>query len=450
MRGEKMGIADLVRLVCCFGRGGNLLGNGYFGHSVSLVGTFICNGQWLLEGRGMVIRATLKLDFLPIYGGSWRLGVYESEGLEWFAGGVATISIPMVLWLSSSGSLIRRRAVWLKPTRKYELTDHLGNVRVVIADQRIAVPDSSGQVVAYYKPKVVGVYDYYPYGWVKIRTGGYWFGANGGSLMESWDSTGGTYYTLFRMLDSRVGRWWGVEPRWEEYVEVSGYGVNANAPTIVAGWFGSDTLKLNQANGKVEAYIRSEGDDVFIIVDSTGREIKRLVLPENTLQRVKIEEYGDRYIVDERVREGRVVYRDSSNFVLKMWIRGDEHAERLFKFLADNIAVEWSWWQAGAKKIGELNVITTTGLRAKEIGGPSVFAGQLVYGYTLRMFVHSHPKIQGFSWYKPSAADIRFKQDVIRAMKELDEYYRSVGYYKHRRKIPVFKIYIPGGDEVIY
>jgi len=103
------------------------------------------------------------------------------------------------------------KGIVLRAKRKYELTDHLNNVRVVIRDQRVPV-STNGNAVAYYKPLVHEISDYYPYGWQKIL-GCYQFGANAGSLFEDWDSTRGTYYTLYRLLDARVARWYQVEPQ---------------------------------------------------------------------------------------------------------------------------------------------------------------------------------------------------------------------------------------------
>jgi hypothetical protein len=47
--------------------------------------------------------------------------------------------------------------------RRYELSDWLGNVRVVVTDQRIAIRGNN-QVVVGYRAEVVDVRDYYSYG----------------------------------------------------------------------------------------------------------------------------------------------------------------------------------------------------------------------------------------------------------------------------------------------
>ena len=184
---------------------------------------FIYNMQGQLMAKYSVEGDTLRLDFLPIYEGSRRLGIYEPEGVKWVAGSgrLSLLShITILPCLNCPMQLTRVRRYSLKPTRKYELTDHLGNVRVVIADQRVPVPDSSGQVVAYYKPKVVGIYDYYPFGWLKPLTmDPYPFTYQGQML----DREVGWQYYRYRNYDPVVGRFWQVEPLVERYAWIGGY-----------------------------------------------------------------------------------------------------------------------------------------------------------------------------------------------------------------------------------
>ena len=215
---------------------------------------FIYNTQGQLMAKYRIVGDTLRLDFLPIYEGTRRLGIYEPEGVEWVAGSGKLSLLPHIYvlpCLSCPMQLIRVRRYALKPTRKYELTDHLGNVRVVIADQRLAVADSANpSVVGYYKPKVVRIQDYYPYGWLKNAMS-YHFGANAGSLLEDWDAVRSIYYTLYRVLDTRIARWYQVELLLEDFPQWSGYSLIGNMPNIIADPLGDDTLLFEQ-NSKGE------------------------------------------------------------------------------------------------------------------------------------------------------------------------------------------------------
>ena len=113
-------------------------------------------------------------------------------------------------WCCSGMSQVQRsRHIYLSSQRKYGLTDHLEDTRVVIANKKVSVVYSSGQVVAYYKPKVVGIYDYYPFGWMKpLAVDPYPFTYQGQML----DREMGWQYYRYRNYDPVVGRFWQVEP----------------------------------------------------------------------------------------------------------------------------------------------------------------------------------------------------------------------------------------------
>jgi len=99
---------------------------------------FLYSSQGQLVAKYKVFGNTLKLNYLPIYEGSKRIGIVEPESVEWeYCPDLLTCleDVPVDEVARFVGGYVQRSL--LKSERKYELVDHLGNVRVVIANQRI-------------------------------------------------------------------------------------------------------------------------------------------------------------------------------------------------------------------------------------------------------------------------------------------------------------------------
>ena len=121
--------------------------------------------------------------------------------------------------------------------KRYELSNHLGNVLVAISDRKMQVDAGSDGVYDYFLPDVWVTNDYYPYHSVmpgrSYNSNAYRFGGAGGQEKDD-EITGvtGSHYTAeYWMYDSRIGRRWNVDPvdkPWE-----SSYAAFANNPI----WF---------------------------------------------------------------------------------------------------------------------------------------------------------------------------------------------------------------------
>jgi len=213
----------------------NPFGDRFFNGALNQDGdVFLYNSQGQLVAKYRVSGDVLKLNYLPIYEGTKRIGIVESEGVSWLdcpelmLCGLVAID-PCMLMVEGQPKPPCKKDSSFKADRKYELVGHLGNVRVVIANQRIPVDANGDSLVDYYKPLVKEISDYYPYGWVKFHMN-YSFGANAGSLFEEWDSSRGTYYTVHRFLDARLVRWYQVDPKWGVNISESPYVVNRGNP----------------------------------------------------------------------------------------------------------------------------------------------------------------------------------------------------------------------------
>ena len=106
--------------------------------------------------------------------------------------------------------------------KHYELTDHLGNVRVVLGDRKLTSTPGAGN----YYADIQSYSHPYPFGmpqpgrnWLGSSSlnrgalGGYRYGFNGMETDPEVKGIAGNHYTTyFRQYDPRLGRWWSVDP----------------------------------------------------------------------------------------------------------------------------------------------------------------------------------------------------------------------------------------------
>jgi len=108
--------------------------------------------------------------------------------------------------------------------RHYELSNHLGNVQVVVSDKRISVCDTELEV-EYFKAEVLSAMDYYPFGmmmpdrqwYAGSDSSGYRYGFNGQEKDNEVSGNGNTIEYKYRIHDSRLGRFLSVDPLFASY-----------------------------------------------------------------------------------------------------------------------------------------------------------------------------------------------------------------------------------------
>jgi hypothetical protein len=119
--------------------------------------------------------------------------------------------------------------------KRYEISDWLGNVRVVINDRK--TPINIGSATVGYKAQVVGVSDYYSFGseiaerTYEVVKPLYRFGFQAQEKDNEIYGKGNTYYFKFREHDARIGRFWSVDPLVAKYPHYSPYQFSGNRLT---------------------------------------------------------------------------------------------------------------------------------------------------------------------------------------------------------------------------
>ena len=163
--------------------------------------------------------------------------------------------------------------------RHYELTDHLGNVRVVFSDRKIATDSDSDGSIDSYSLDVESWGDYYAFGMpVPGRTynaQGYKFGFNGMEKDPEITGLEGSHYTApFWQYDSRIGRRWNVDPvdkPWESsYLAFSGNPISLIDPSGADTTFYNNDFARGDDGMPIPDMIKEGGDNVYYYQHDNG------------------------------------------------------------------------------------------------------------------------------------------------------------------------------------
>jgi RHS repeat-associated protein len=131
--------------------------------------------------------------------------------------------------------------------KRYELSNHLGNVLQVLTDRKLAIDDGNGDI-AYYTPDVVSQSDYYPFGMMLPNLNdqgadGYRYGFNGMEKDDEVKGNDNSYTTEFRQYDPRVARWLSIDP--VVHHQFSPYSAFDNNPIFYTDPSGADSEDVN-------------------------------------------------------------------------------------------------------------------------------------------------------------------------------------------------------------
>jgi RHS repeat-associated protein len=122
----------------------------------------------------------------------------------------------------------------LRGGKSYELSDHLGNVAVVVGDRRLAVDSNTDLAVDFFEAEVLSARDFYPFGMVmperSFSTQAYRYGFNGKGFDSEWKGEGNSYDYGFRVYDARLGRFLSVDPLSHDYSGISTFAFVLNTP----------------------------------------------------------------------------------------------------------------------------------------------------------------------------------------------------------------------------
>jgi RHS repeat-associated protein len=148
----------------------------------------------------------------------------------------------------------------LEGQKRYELTNHLGNVLVTINDRRQGVTfNATTKVYAYYEAVTIQATDYYPFGlempgrtFQAPNTSAYRFGFNDkeNDRNGSWSGTQLVQDYGMRLYNPAIARFLSIDPITADYPELTPYQFASNTPIVgvdLDGLETSTTVEKQQA-----------------------------------------------------------------------------------------------------------------------------------------------------------------------------------------------------------
>ncbi|MDA3891191.1 MAG: hypothetical protein PF517_05950, partial [Salinivirgaceae bacterium] len=164
------------------------------------------DNAWLYQFAENISPNSYTQNILPLYGSS------NSSMLE---GGFPSQVVKCYGSASSTNNTYSRKL----GQKRYELSDHLGNVRVVISDYRFLSDENNDDLYDLndmLHADVIMANDYYPFGMISRSVNPnreYRFGFGGQEKDDEITGNSGTHYTAaFWEYDTRIGRRWNVDP----------------------------------------------------------------------------------------------------------------------------------------------------------------------------------------------------------------------------------------------
>jgi len=158
--------------------------------------------------------------------------------------------------------------------RHYEMTDHLGNVLATVLDRKTGVDTGTSSThYAYYNPDISTSQDYYPYGMRMLQRHNevndtlYRFGFNGQIKDNEIAGTGNHYDYKYRGYDSRLGRFWSVDPLASSYPWNSTYGFAENDVIRAIDLEGAERLIVTEVNAQLKTAKITIKKDIEILND---------------------------------------------------------------------------------------------------------------------------------------------------------------------------------------
>ncbi len=150
--------------------------------------------------------------------------------------------------------------------KRYELTNHLGNVLATISDRKLPY-SSNSTTIDFYQPDILSANDYYPFGMMMVgrsfSSEGYRFGFNG----KENDIETQTQDYGFRIYYQRLGKFLSIDPLVRKFAFYSPYHFCGNKPIVAVDLDGREDLWIHMIKQSDGSYLQVE--NVYEVNEAT-------------------------------------------------------------------------------------------------------------------------------------------------------------------------------------
>jgi RHS repeat-associated protein len=213
--------------------------------------------------------------------------------------------------------------------KRYELKDHLDNVRATVTDRRLLAG----------MPEVLSANNYYPFGMLQPQNsymaGDYRFGFNGKEMDNETSGTGNMYDYGFRIYNPRIAKFLSVDPLTKGYPMLTPYQFASNTPVWAIDIDGLEAFEVNSI---------SISRDIAKLDLTTEEGIKELRYKLNYWETRKVGHTKDgRDWMVEKTGDDNISWRICNMYMPKGWVSGmrvygyDELGNRTLLF--DNMII---------------------------------------------------------------------------------------------------------------
>jgi RHS repeat-associated protein len=200
--------------------------------------------------------------------------------------------------------------------KRYELTNHLGNVLVTISDRRQGAAPASQQFT-YYEAVVITATDYYPFGmsmpnrdFKLANTEGYRYSFNGKEDDNEW----GVQDYGERFYDEQYCRFWSVDPIASQYPELTPYQFASNTPICAIDLDGLEMYNPFTGVGfgplSQESIKKLQEQGQFLVDGTTGKSYLPVYNAQQVKQNVEKQSAAIRKMLDKLYKREGSVYED--------------------------------------------------------------------------------------------------------------------------------------------